>query len=170
MSQIQSYNTLLKEKVECMRQENAAVLDQYRQHYDSVKAGLEKNSDKYKVLKEKEIELKKVQFRVFMLQARINEQKEIKKKRREIQQQIFYNFWIRFAKAWLDNRKYEIDLQKLREVTAKREELMKKYLESCERLKEAQRAAALRKKQGATNMNKVTIYILIFFTEYFFNS
>lgn len=139
-----------------MKQENANVLEDYKQHCNSVKSDFIEASVTYKIKREKEIELKKVKFRVMMLQKKIKERKQINEQKKQIRQKLFYNFWIKFAKAWLDNKKYNEDVQKLQEVAVKEKELMQKYFESSEQLKKAQRLATLRKKElHSSNEDKV---------------
>lgn len=112
--------------------EQNRILKEYDDHIKQIREHLENNTPLYKVLKEKQVQLKKYNIECMQLRKQIEERKYINKQKMEIRRKIFNAQIVNFAKAWIERRDYLEAEKQLEELTLIERDLMKKVAESTE--------------------------------------
>lgn len=141
------YKRNLEDFVKKLKDEYDKILKDRQEHLDYVKQNLENSTPKFKLLQEKQAELKKSQIRCMLVKKKIEERQKINQLKTEIRKKIFYGDIIEFAQSWIERRNYLETEKKLEELTIQEREWMKKVMDS---------TAELHRRQKMRNLEKNT--------------
>lgn len=163
------YKRTILDNVQKQKDEQDRILKAYQENIDSVKEGLELSTPKYKLLKEKRIELQQFQIRCMQMKQKIEERRKINQQKMEIQKKMFYAQIIALAKAWIERRDYLATMEKFEELSTQEREWMIKVMDSTEQLKQKKKMRKLNEDNcvisfgvifnKSLNLWKLTIFI-----------
>ncbi|XP_050499932.1 probable cyclin-dependent serine/threonine-protein kinase DDB_G0292550 isoform X3 [Diabrotica virgifera virgifera] len=140
-----SHIECITEKAKMRKEEGDNILRKYTQHLESRTKHLQETNPTFKILRELQVELKKEQFNIKMLQFTRKQQILVEETKYKIQQKMYYQDFIVFAKAWLEKKYFDESTKKLQEVSSREKELMKKLLKLDADIKEKQKYRHVKK-------------------------
>lgn len=144
------YKRTIESNVKEQKDKYGHILKEYQDNIDTIVQNLEISTPKYKLLKEKKIELQLSQLRCMQLKRKIEERRRIDRQKLEIRKQMFYTQIVALARAWIERRDHLVSVKKLEELSNLEREWMIKEMESTEELQKKRKMSRLNRNISMT--------------------